>query len=73
MVALVLAVIVVALILMALRGLVVMWLWNWLVPMILGLPEISFIESVGLVLLVSFLFGNVVNRGAVPSKASDKK
>lgn len=31
-------------------------LWNWLMPVIFGLPAISFWQSVGLMLLVSILF-----------------
>lgn len=32
-------------------------LWNWLVPTIFGLPEISFIQAFGLIGLVKLLFG----------------
>lgn len=32
-------------------------LWNWLVPTIFGLPEISFIQALGLIGLVKLLFG----------------
>ena len=31
-------------------------LWNWLMPVIFGLPAISFWQSGGLMLLVSILF-----------------
>ena len=31
-------------------------LWNWLMPVIFGLPTISFWQSAGLMLLVSNLF-----------------
>ena len=31
-------------------------LWNWLMPVIFGLPTISFWQSAGLMLLVSILF-----------------
>lgn len=31
-------------------------LWNWLMPVIFGLPAISFWQSAGLMLLVSILF-----------------
>lgn len=31
-------------------------LWNWLMPVIFGLPTISFWQSTGLMLLVSILF-----------------
>lgn len=31
-------------------------LWNWIMPLIFGLPEISFIQALGVVLLSSILF-----------------
>ena len=37
-------------------GLVVMYLWNWLMPVIFGLPLISFWQAWGLVLLSHILF-----------------
>lgn len=33
-------------------------LWNWLVPVIFGLPKISFWQTVGLILLINFLFNH---------------
>ena len=65
----ILVIAIVALALMAFRGLVLMWLWNWLMPAILGLPEISFWQSVGLFLLTSFLFGNILDKNMVPKKS----
>ena len=38
-------------------GLVVMWLWNALMPDIFGLPEIGYWQAVGLFLLFHLLFG----------------
>lgn len=32
-----------------------MWLWNWLMPFIFQLPEISVLQAWGLTLLCSFL------------------
>lgn len=32
-------------------------LWNWLVPSVFGLPEISFIQALGLIGLIKLLFG----------------
>lgn len=34
----------------------VMWLWNWLMPVIFGLPTLTFWQSLGLLTLCSFLF-----------------
>jgi hypothetical protein len=41
----------------AIGGAVVMLLWNWLAPMLLGLPEITFWQSLGLLALSRILFG----------------
>ena len=38
-------------------SLVVMLLWNWLMPDILGFKSISFVEAAGLLLLSKILFG----------------
>jgi hypothetical protein len=66
------AIIAVAIIL-AFRGLVVMWLWNWLMPSILGLPEVSFLESIGLVFLAAFLFGTMNGKDmATATKKANK-
>ena len=32
-------------------------LWNWLMPQIFGLPELSLIECFGLLVLVGIFFG----------------
>ena len=36
----------------------VMFLWNYLMPEIFGLPEITLIQSIGLLVLARILFGN---------------
>ena len=38
-------------------GLVVKWLWNWLMPGIFGLPVITYWQAFGLVVLAKLLFG----------------
>ena len=38
-------------------GLLVMWLWNALMPDIFGLPEVGYWQAVGLVVLGHILFG----------------
>ena len=40
-----------------LLGLVTMYLWNWLVPVIFNGPELRFVEALGLLLLAKILFG----------------
>lgn len=39
-------------------GLIVMWLWNALMPDIFSLPEIGYWQAVGLVVLTHIFFGN---------------
>ena len=38
-------------------GLVVMQLWNWLMPTIFGLTTLTFAQALGLLLLTKLLFG----------------
>ena len=38
-------------------GVVVQLLWNWLVPPIFGLPEITYWQGVGIFILFKILFG----------------
>lgn len=42
-----------------LLGSLVMWLWNWLMPMIFGLPVLTFWQAVGLLVLCRLLVGNI--------------
>jgi high-affinity Fe2+/Pb2+ permease len=37
-------------------GLILMWLWNWLMPEIFGLPLINFWQAWGLVIIAHILF-----------------
>ena len=39
-------------------GFPIMWLWNWLMPMLFGIPTITFWQALGLYLLFSVLFKN---------------
>lgn len=32
-----------------------MWLWNWLIPKVFGLPEVGYLEAFGLLFLVRML------------------
>jgi hypothetical protein len=38
-------------------GLVVKWLWNWLVPPVFGLGAIQYAQAVGMIVLARILFG----------------
>lgn len=40
----------------ALLGLPLMWLWDWLMPTLFGLPTITFWQACGLNFLCSILF-----------------
>jgi len=42
--------------LLLILGYPVMWLWNWLMPTIFNLPEITFWQAIGLNLLSTILF-----------------
>lgn len=52
-------------------GFIVMWLWNWLMPEIFGLPVISYWQGWGLVVLAHILFksmGGSHDHGGVKKK-----
>ena len=51
------AVLVGALVTLGLAG-VLMLLWNWLVPLLLGGPPVSFWQTLGLLVLIRLLFGS---------------
>ena len=42
-------------------GFVVMWLWNWLMPGIFGLTQITFWQAWGLVVLAHILFKSIAH------------
>ncbi|WP_010256102.1 hypothetical protein [Treponema primitia] len=47
------------LVIIVLFGGVVLFLWNWLFPAIFGLPEINYLQAVGLLALARILFGGM--------------
>jgi hypothetical protein len=49
----------------ALFGFAVMALWNWLLPAVAGLPEITFLQALGLLALSRILFGGLGGMGRV--------
>ena len=55
-----------------LGGLVVQWLWNWLLPDIFGLRQITFWQALGLLALCRILFGSV-GRGGGPRRDRGKR
>src|SRR5262245_48694334 len=55
-----------------LGGQVVQWLWNWLLPDIFGLRQITFWQALGLLALSRILFGSF-GRGGGPRRDSGKR
>lgn len=49
-------------------GLVVMWLWNWLLPDLFGITTIGYWQAFGLVILARILFGGILPRSRYASK-----
>jgi len=56
-----------------LRGVLIMVLWNWLLPALLHVPEISILEGIGLYMLVALLFGNLVDKNVLPKSKEKAK
>ncbi|OUS00402.1 hypothetical protein A9Q86_10550 [Flavobacteriales bacterium 33_180_T64] len=54
-------------------GFVIMWLWNWLMPLIFGLPALSYWQAVGLFILLKLLLGGCSSGSKSSSKKSNKK
>jgi hypothetical protein len=54
-------------------GFVIMWLWNWLMPEIFGLPELTYWKAVGLFILFKLLLGGCGGSGSKSSKKSEDK
>jgi hypothetical protein len=55
--------IVAVLVFITVGGLVVQWLWNWLVPAIFGWRPITFWQGIGLLALCRILFGGIGRHG----------
>ncbi len=49
----------------ALFGLIVQHLWNWLIPTIVGWHAIDFWQAIGILLLSKILFGGFRGRGGM--------
>ena len=58
--------------LVILFGFIIMWLWNWLMPELFGLPVITYWQGLGICLLSKILFGGI-GGGKSSSKSSSKK
>ncbi|MCK8479643.1 hypothetical protein [Psychroserpens algicola] len=53
-------------------GFVIMWLWNWLMPMIFGLTTLTYWQAVGVFILAKILLGGCGGFGG-KDKSSSKK
>ncbi|MDT7832900.1 hypothetical protein RQM59_10950 [Flavobacteriaceae bacterium S356] len=63
-----------AVLFITLFGYVLMYLWNWLMPLIFGLPIITFWQALGLCLLSKILFGGFGNdKGSKKDHKCDSK
>lgn len=51
-------------------GFVIMWLWNWLMPAVFGLPVLTYWQAVGLFILLKLLLGGCGSGGS--SRKSSK-
>ena len=38
--------------------LLIMWIWNWIIPGLFGLPTLTYFTALGLYVLCKILFGN---------------
>ncbi len=55
-------------------GFVLMWLWNWLMPEIFGLPALSYWQAAGVFILFKILFGGFNSKSSSDrDKSSCKK
>lgn len=59
--------------LVILFGFIIMWLWNWLMPEIFGLPPLTYWQAVGLFILLKILIGGcgIGDSSKKPSKNSN--
>jgi hypothetical protein len=55
------------LVFIAVGGGVVLLLWNWLLPPLFGLPQITFWQALGILALCRILFGGFGGRGGARS------
>jgi basic membrane lipoprotein Med (substrate-binding protein (PBP1-ABC) superfamily) len=51
-------------------GFIIMWLWNWLMPEIFGLPTLNYWQAVGLFILLKILLCSGGGSGGKSSKKS---
>jgi hypothetical protein len=54
-------------------SLVVFLLWNWLMPVIFGLPTITYLQALGLLVLSKILFFGFHKRSGPPSHLKSRE
>ncbi len=54
-------------------GFVILWLWNWLMPELFGLPTITYWQGVGLFILFKILLGGCSSSGSSKKCRDDRK
>ncbi len=59
--------------LIVLMGFVIMWLWNWLMPMIFNLPQLNYWQAVGVFILSKIIFGGFGGGSSNESGHKSKK
>lgn len=52
-------------------GFIIMWLWNWLMPLIFGLPTLTYWQAVGLFILSKILLGGFGGGGSSKKSRSN--
>lgn len=58
----------IALVISLLAAFPIMWLWNWLMPVIFNLPTITVWQALGLDILFGLLFGGRVSTSSTNRK-----
>ena len=54
-------------------GFILMWLWNWLMPVIFRLPLIGFWQALGLLALATILFKRPHSAGSISREQRRKR
>jgi hypothetical protein len=60
------------LLLLALGGLIVQALWNWLLPALFGWHQLTFWQALGMLALCRILFGGIGGRGTKRSRSDSR-
>ena len=50
--------ILIAIVVASIFGIAIMFLWNWIIPELFGIPEITYLQAWGLIIISRILFGS---------------